>query len=328
MPLTFRSTAPGLARMAADLAGASGIMDTILHIGAHRTATTSFQACLRANIAPLAAQGLQLWEPRVLRGGLFDGVASNTPTGMRRARGRVQLRLAKTGQSGARQLLVSEENVLGSVRANMRARTIYPAAGERMARHAALFDGEVTRIVLSIRAFDLYWASSLAYGVARGHTRPNQGCLEQIASAPRTWRHVIEDIACAVPGAELLVVPFERVAGQSRALLRIATGRVYGLANGDIWCNRAPSITDLTEELSLRGDRTALQTDGSRWQPFTPLQSALLREAYADDIAWLAAGADGLATLTEDYGPDQNGTVPHGALTRGHSHDRQDRRLA
>lgn len=53
------------------------IMDVILHIGAQRTATTSFQAYMRANSADLSAQGIGYWGPhRTRRGGVLSPLVS------------------------------------------------------------------------------------------------------------------------------------------------------------------------------------------------------------------------------------------------------------
>ncbi|MEM8577322.1 MAG: hypothetical protein AAGF60_05685 [Pseudomonadota bacterium] len=300
-------------------------MDIIFHIGAHRTATTSFQACARANAALLARAGLAVWEPRMLRRGLLDGLGTDRAL---RARGRVQFRLARAARDGTRQVVVSEENMLGSVRANIRARSLYPDAGARMARYAAVVDNAVRCVVLTVRALDLYWASALAYGVGRGHSVPGPDARDALAAAPRTWRDVITDVAKALPQAELIVVPFERIAGRPRQLLRAATGQHLPLSGADIWCNRAPDVADLTEHLAARGSAHVLQTEGGRWQPFSPLQAGLLREAYVDDMAWLSAGADGLATLWEETRPETNGDTPAWAFRRGQGYDQRTRRLA
>ena len=50
-------------------------MKVILHTGAHRCATTSFQEYMRQNAQPLACQGIGFWGPYRTRGGaLFHGI--------------------------------------------------------------------------------------------------------------------------------------------------------------------------------------------------------------------------------------------------------------
>ena len=106
----------------------------------------------------------------------------------------------------------------------------------------------------------------------------------------------------------------EMISLTSHAALRRAKSR---------WLNRSPGARSLRGTLAEQGsDPTALPDTFGRWQPFTPEQSARLRENYADDLHWLTAGADGLATLTEDPTRQRAGTsLPAGHMTRGHNYD-------
>ena len=74
----------------------------------------------------------------------------------------------------------------------------------------------------------------------------------------------------------------------------------------------------------------ALPQQDGRWRPFSPPQMAAMAEAYADDLFWLRAGADGLATLTEETDLARVGHTSRGPrLTRGRQHGKEDtRRLA
>jgi len=312
-------------------------MDIILHLGAHRTATTSFQSYVRHNLADLTAQGMGFWGPSRTRGGLFAGIipVNGSPRITRQARmakGRIALHLDRAQVNGTRVLIVSDENVIGAPRRNLRDLMLYRGAGERMARHAAAFGGQITRVVLSIRAFDSYWPSVLAYGVARGHALPQPAQLEGIAAKGRGWRDVITDLACALPGAEIVVLPHEIYGGMPERRLEIMAG---GLIEGPrhhhrICLNRAPDLEALRLCLVLRGEDPDLLDKGpGRYDPFTPDQQARLRELYQDDLFWLAAGADGLATLMTENKRDQTGPNPRrGTLTRGKDNDQQEGRVA
>lgn len=162
-------------------------MDITLHIGAHRTATTSFQACLRGNLATLRGAGVDAWGPRLLRNGLFDGLGGRGvyPRAAAKVQGRVALKLHGAAARGVRTLLVSEENMMGSVRACVRARALYPDLAERLERYIAVMNGQVTRIVLNVRALDLWWGSALAYAVARPQSPPARRRPEGCARARR-----------------------------------------------------------------------------------------------------------------------------------------------
>lgn len=304
------------------------IMDVILHLGAHRTATTTFQHYMQDHAEALAAQQTAYWSPERARTSVFPGLFRNStaPKGRnlaRRAEGRIRLFAAQARASGIAQLLVSDENLLGNCKQNIRAEQLYPAAGERIARVSAAFGGRVRRIVLSIRSQDLWWASACALTVSRGHPVPIDQRLENIAQSRRSWRDVITDLACAAPGAQIDVLTFEAVNGRPERLLRSALGKTPPTDTRRRWLNRSPDVQTLRAALADQGSDPDLLPDGlGRWHPFTPEQSEMMRENYADDLHWLLAGADGLATLTEDTCPNRAETyLPSGAFTKGQRHD-------
>lgn len=331
--MTVAVSLTGLPRVAPWRKGIVRLMDIILHVGSHRTGSTSFQHYLRGNRAELAAQGTALWEPHMLRKGLFDGLFAtprmqNGRNLQRRAMGRVRLHAAQAKRAGADRLLVSEENMIGAPRACLRAASLFPAIGERMARLDAAFEGRITRVVMCIRAQDLWWSSIAAYGVGRGHGLPDETRLTALAASPRTWRDVITDMSCALPEAEIHVMPFEQFAGRADKLLEEATGHTAPPAHAKSWLNRSPDAAMLRDKMEENGVGahelpSHLATAEGRWNPFTPAQGAALREAYADDMMWLTAGADGLATLTEDRSRTRAGfSLPAGSLTKGQTNDR------
>jgi hypothetical protein len=316
-------------------------MDIVLHLGAHRTASTSFQSYIRHNLTDLTAQGLGFWGPSRTRGGLFAGIipVNGSPRLTRQARmakGRIALHLERARLNGTRVLIVSDENMIGAPRRNMRDLMLYRGAGERMARHAAAFGGQITRIVLSIRDFDSYWPSVLAYGVARGHAVPQAAQLDWIASQTRGWRDVITDLSCALPDVDILVLPHEVYGGMPERRLEIMTdGLIQGpLHHHRICLNRAPDVATLRHALTLRGEDpdlldAATHPSGGRYDPFTLVQRARLRELYQDDLFWLSAGADGLATLITENKRNQTGVSPQrDTLTRGKDNDQQEGRVA
>lgn len=311
--------------------GTGRAMDVILHIGAHRCATTSFQNYLRHNAERLAVQGVGFWGPHRTRGGLLRGVIPRPGPAIwrhpqRRAAGRVRLALDRCERRGVRTLMVSDENVLGSMRDNRMAADLYPAAGERVARHAAAFGDRLSAVVLNVRALDHYWASVLGYGVARGFGLPGARRLEAIAAGSRGWRDVVTDVACAAPGAEILVLPFERFAGRPEAQLRVMADCDAPASHARERVNATPRLPRLRELLPA-SEAACLPDGDGRWMPFSTRQVADLKERYADDLLWLASGAGGLAQLVEDD-TDTAGKNPRAQMTRGRQDDQDQGRLA
>ncbi|WP_113910524.1 hypothetical protein [Roseovarius dicentrarchi] len=312
-------------------------MEITLHLGAHRCASTSFQYYMRKNGARLAASGAGFWGPQHVRKGLLKGVmpspgAVPADQQFQRARGRILLQVAQFADAGIGRLIVSDENMIGTPRDCLRNMRLYPAIGERMARHGAAFGPLVTRAVLSIRAQDTWWRSAVAFGVARGAQVPGPAELSHIAAGSRSWRDVITDLACALPQVQLLVLPHECFAALPERRLAAMLGREgVPQAHAREWLNRAPDLAALRTVLADRGgDAGALPPGDGTWQPFSRTERASMREAYADDLFWLRAGADGLATLIEEPGSDQTVKTPQvQAQIRGQGYDKEGaRRMA
>lgn len=308
-------------------------MRLILHIGAHRTGTTSFQSYMRRHSAELSDAGIGFWGPVRTRKGLFSGIQPTPGLGLdaaRRARGRILLQLDKASKRGVQTLVISDENMMGSCRRNLRMGRLYPDVGERIARYVAAFDNRIDTVALSVRALDHFWTSAAAYGVHRGHDVPDAAQFEQIASDTRSWRDVVADVSCAAPKAAIKVLPFERFTDRADRFLSAAADCPAPRDDDPRWLNRCADARALRLCLSERGsDPDAVAQDEGRWSPFNIGQRAALRETYADDMHWLIAGANGLATLKEDADRTRAGhTLPPGSENRGHPNDIEKRRLA
>ncbi|MDF1728947.1 MAG: hypothetical protein P1U53_14485 [Sulfitobacter sp.] len=310
------------------------IMDVILHVGAHRTATTSFQRYAGEQRSWMGAQGITYWGPahcrRTLFPGLFRTAAVNRwRQAARRAEGRIGMHCARADAAGTEQLLVSDENMLGSSVQCLRHRRLYPASGERMARLVEAFGGRLTRVVISLRAQDLWWSSAAALTLSRGHPLPSPAACEAISHSRRGWRDVITDMACALPGVDLRVHLFERDAGRPDLILQSALNRPAPRGSAP-WLNRSPDLNQLRTCFAEESrDVTPLGAGQGRYIPFDAVQLTRLRELYADDLHWLVAGADGLAHLIEERPEQKTGTgLPPGIGTKGQDYDIREGQMA
>ncbi|MEN8894443.1 hypothetical protein [Planktotalea arctica] len=304
-------------------------MDVILQLGAHRTASTSFQLYLRQSSAALGEQGVGFWGPVRLRGGMMHGVMPDAlhgrgPMAFTRAQGRIALNLQRSQQMGLGQIIVSDENLLGKMRHNISSHSLYPSAGERIARMIAAFRGSVRVIHLSTRCLSSYWPSALSFCIPRGLQVPKPERLSALAQQPRNWRDVITDISAAAPQAAIFVSSYERFASRPQALLSGLLGMPAPPLGKQIWRNARPGAQDLARLPLSENElaRLTAQTEGTTWQPFSRTQRAMLQERYADDLFWLRAGADGLAHFLEDAAPAQMGyPASQRALSKGQRYD-------
>lgn len=280
-------------------------MDVTLHLGAHRCASTTLQRFLRRNVTALDDAGVATWDPHRTRGGLFNGLvqrpAAVTPKVARlgmRSCGIMAIEIERLRSGGYRDLVISDENMLGTVRANLVARQLYPDAASRLERFVAGVGPDPRRIGLAIRGYDRFWASSLAFCMAKGFPPPQPDQLKALAQQPRRWRDVVEDIAKVFPRSEIVVWPFERFAGQPEVQLAWLTGGLTIPAAAQArrdWLNRSLDCAALRR---LLPSDTPLPGEGP-YLPFDPNACKALREAYARDLDWLRSGADGLASFHE-----------------------------
>lgn len=285
-------------------------MDVTLHLGAHRTATTSFQGYLAQNKRVLREQGLTTFGPGETRTGLLTGLlkrpdraTSRDDRLARRSVGRLQVEQELLEAAGQRRLLISEENLIGSMADNIARTSLYPDVGARLTRLRDGVTGHLSRIGLTIRRYDTYWASVAAIRVLKGGCLPSEGVLDRLVTQPRRWRHVIEEISQVFPGVPLHVVPFERFAGRPAAYLSKLAPEIVSppAEHSGIWHHKGRSSRQIRDVLALRGDGSAISlgNPGQRWHPFNDLQAEALVAEYEDDLRWLRSGADGLALFEE-----------------------------
>ncbi len=282
-------------------------MRIVLHLGAHRTATTTLQHVLGDSQPALQRAGLGYWGPKRLRGGLFEGLYGDgtalPPRKAGRATGRIALNLAQEAQAGAGMLLVSEENMLGTMRQITLAQRLYPGAGARVARFAEAFDGHEVTLGLSIRCYDAFWTSVLGWRLRRGGPLPLPALCDRLVTQPRRWRHVIADLAQAVPQARIAVWTHEALAGRPGDLLTALTGRRVALKGVDRWCNPGATLSELRAYLDdIGADPALVRGTAGRFMPFDLHQRTALRAQYAEDLTWLAQGAGGLASHIDEAG--------------------------
>ncbi|MGI9367284.1 MAG: hypothetical protein ACR2O2_00480 [Ruegeria sp.] len=240
---------------------------------------------MRYNADVLERCGMGFWGPQRTRGGEIGDVLYSKPSGQVR----LQQSLDKCRHNGIRHLLISDENMLGSVIGNLRHETLYPEVSLRAQTLGHAFAGQVTQIVLNIRALSTYWVSTAAY---LGHHKGKSISADRwevISQGKRNWRGVIVDLASAFPNVRLSILPFEDFANDPSAQFQPITGA---------------SASALPPET---------RKNETRFQPATvpsPIQAARLWDAYAQDLAWLDAGADGLAELIHNPNNTTGGEFP------------------
>ncbi len=304
-------------------------MDVILHIGAHRTATSSLQHHMAHHRKDMADAGIGYWGPKMTRGGLFRGAIGGSmavlPWQERRFSGRCAMRAEAERQKGASKLIISDENLLGSLRGALEDTRLYGDAGRRVSAYAKGFVNHRLTVALCVRDYTQWWTSALAFRLMRGGPLPRTELREHLVTQPRRWRHIVEEIARLLPDANVLVWTYEGLAQTPHRILEEWTGLVTSAPTTPPH-NARPSAEALRQlMLDCDIDPEAFQWPEGQFNPFTPHEAEALGAQYDEDLAWLANGAGGFADFIEAP-PAQTGQLTLDG--RGRTNDQEHRSLA
>ncbi len=313
-------------------------MDVTLHLGAHRTGTTTLQTYLENNRDNLNEIGTEFWGPNRTRSGLYSGlvkkpdkITNDAIIRGERSGGLIRMELGRLELAGVKSLIVSEENMIGVMQDNLSVGRLYPDATARLQRFARAFDGHCTRVAISIRSYDKYWASALAFLVERGRRLPDAQELDRLVTQPRRWRDVISEVAKVFPSAQVMVWPFEGMIGQVDSQLAVLNDGVVPvrMRGRNDWHNASAGCAKLRQVLQDRSNTSQaadMPNEYARWQPFKAYHIAAFQAQYDEDIAWLRAGADGIATYEEnsEFGSAGTHLQPIKAQ-RGQFNDQEER---
>lgn len=155
--------------------------EKILHLGPHRTGSTSIQALLRENKDVLAESGIDLHAKR--RGApIFSGLDPD--------------------QKG--RIIVSDENILGPMIECVLQTKIYPDLLEREDWLRNCFSG-FDRIALCLRSTVDWWHSVLAFRISLGMPAPDALLAQRICESQRNWGDLISEIIALAPNAKIMI---------------------------------------------------------------------------------------------------------------------------
>ncbi|MGR3453564.1 hypothetical protein [Pseudooceanicola sp.] len=291
---------------------ASGVY---IHAGAHRTGTSSFQACLALNRARLGAAGYDLAYPG--RDGAEGGrLALRLPHPRHRKTpdaGWVEgARTALAGHLTApdRALILSEENIPGRM-FHFYQGQFYPAARRRITLLSQALPGPVRHLVYVVRPYDALFVSAYRKRAEDNPVPPFADIAEAMSGIERGWPEIVTAFRNRLRPERLTVIDYAG-RGESRKLLArlLPEGAVTGLEEPARQLNTSATDAAL-EALQARyaGGETLARSD---WQQviadragetedrgfarFTPEQAAGLAAKHRADLERIAA-LDGVTLL-------------------------------
>ncbi|GGL90089.1 hypothetical protein GCM10011534_10260 [Pseudooceanicola nanhaiensis] len=274
-----------------------------IHAGAHRTGTSSFQACLALNRPRLEAAGFDLAYPG------RDGAEG----------GRLALRLPhprhrKTPDEGwiagvqdtlgahmtpGRSMVLSEENIAGRM-FHFYQGQFFPAVRRRATVLAAGLPLPLRHVLIVVRPYDALFVSAYRKRAEDNPVPPFGEIAEAMAGIDRGWPAVITAFRRRLRPERLTVIDYA-LRGESRELLArlLPEGAVTGLEEpGRAWNLSATDTALAALQARYRAGETLARAE---WQAviaehaearadlgfarFTPEQAGRLAESYAQDLA-------------------------------------------
>lgn len=176
----------------------------ILHLGAHKTATTSIQMALDAERADLRARGTALLLPRDLR---------QPATGPHRRRDRAteleQQLCDAVADDAIHRLILSEENLTGSSGHNLARKSLYPSVTRRLGKLPRTLNHPNVTVLFALRDYGPYLSSSATTAIRRGKVFDTVALRTAFLLMHRHWLDVVQDIQAVFPSSNLRLWRYE-----------------------------------------------------------------------------------------------------------------------
>lgn len=276
----------------------------ILHVGAHKTASTHFTRVIRQNFQ--MAQGLGVRVPvRALVREMVTHRLSSIPD-KRPVPAGYDVD-ARDMALGLPKMFVIDENIMGTPRNLFSGGQMYPRADRRLRRAARLFEGLPVDVMLGIRNPATFlasaWSESLRTNMYQSFDDYCDGAIAQDVS----WAAVMDRLFEAVPQAHFVLYRYEDYPGVlpqlvSRGLDQspdtvldyepIETPVRVGLSQAAL--DEVHRIAAAREKMPSKEEVDAIMEQMPKSaefpapMPWSPEDAALLGERYETDVAHLA----------------------------------------
>jgi hypothetical protein len=187
----------------------------LIHAGAHRTGTSSFQLCLHENRAVLDRHGFDVAYPG--RDGVPGGQLRLPLPRRRHGDKRIPeyAERARTVLAGfrGRGLILSEENIPGPML------HFYPAARKRFLSLAGALDAPPAHLLFVVRAYAGLYVSAWRKRAEDNPVDPFSDLVPNFMTVDRGWPELVAEMRDTLAPDRLTVVAYES-RGESRDLLR------------------------------------------------------------------------------------------------------------
>jgi len=186
----------------------AGLERLILHVGAHKTASSMLQTALKHVRRPLEQQGMQVISRSAIKSTPFHATLQNIASLKNvEADASVGREVAEMVRPSARTLLLTSEDLLSRI--NLKYCFRAPEAGLRLIR--AVFPQVATKVILYVRSQADYIESTYTQHIHTGHNISFEDYLGDELPTHIQWDVIADRIASVVGPENLSVAPYEMI---------------------------------------------------------------------------------------------------------------------
>ncbi|MGY6534891.1 MAG: hypothetical protein ACXIVG_06050 [Pararhodobacter sp.] len=205
-------------------------MKIILHVGAHKTASTHLQLALERSRDDLASHGIVLLLPEALRRhGLRLGDFLSIQPEDRSHGTAIRQAIAQVSR-GVECLLISEENILGNAHqpAMIRQARLYPDAQSRLARLRTVLPDAPVTLAMGMRNPADFLVSAYSQRLMSGRLEPFEAFRAGLNPASLSWFDLVCRLRAALPNADSVLWTQEDYPRNAPAVLSALLGPQAG----------------------------------------------------------------------------------------------------
>lgn len=282
-----------------------------LHLGAHRTGTTRLQKILDDNADLLRTHGLVAFTP--VREGKRDVSTIRRPVRhinksakatnpfKRYMHGAIAVsQIARHLHGSPKTILISDEDILGSIVDKKKSIGLYPHAGRVLNLLQVIIGRNIETIILGVRSYDTFVVSAYAMAAVYGKHFPR---FDEIRNAyvnfESGWFDLVQTIKQTFPWATVRIWTFEECS-VDRQLDILVGSEIASQMEYDANRRVNPSPSEEAINYARTSDRNQYTPDAilkkygglTKWDPLTHDEKARLAQRYRQDLECIRGIAD------------------------------------
>lgn len=278
-----------------------------IHVGAHRTGTTTLQSIIRENDAALSASGIKALTCWGAGDRTNPGLRNVTRMVEKASRRRGVLRFLKIreanrelrrqcGDDPCELLVLSDENLLGKPFSIPHGTALYPHSRRILTALASVLPASPESIHITVREYASFLTSAYAMSAVYSSNVPRFHEIKRaLTRLERGWPDVLVDIQSSFPKSKITFSCYEETSVKTtlHAILGWDT-TTLATDKSEKTINASPTVEAINASMlassKTHGEADALiqqYAQGTKFDPFSETEKTQLRSRYERDLVAL-----------------------------------------